>query len=256
MKTTSKCNLYIIVMLSISIEIFASETIRISAEEWLPFSSANLKYNGLMCRIITEAFALENVSVEYGFFPGARALLLVKNGEWDAVGGWTPTEERSKDHYFSDTLLDETMVFFHLKKTTFDWKALDDLVGKRIGATIDYYYGKAFEDAEKEGKLLVEYVHSDELNFRKLVAGRIDIFPANLDAGLSLLHEKFKLEEVDAITYHRLPLDQGPLVLMFSKKVEKNRRLLVLFNKGLKRLRSTGQYDLFFEESRQGKYRN
>lgn len=243
-------------LLNFTLKSLANETIRVAAEEWSPFSSLDLKYNGLMCRIITEAFALENVTVEYGFFPGARALQLVKNGEWDAVGGWTPTEERSQYYYFSDTLLNETVVFFHLKTLAFDWKKWSDLDGLRIGATIDYYYGKGFEQAEKKDMLLVERVYSDEQNFKKLIAGRLDLFAVNLESGLTLVSDKFSSTEAESVTYHKFPLDEGPLVLMFSKKDEKNKRLVDLFNKGLKKLRATGKYDLYYEESRQGKYRN
>ena len=97
---------------------------------------------------------------------------------------------------------------------------------------------------------------ADLNNFRMLLRRRIDVFPANLDAGLGLLNSKFKQEDIDLITYHPLPLDQSPLVLMFSKKVEKNKHLLKLFNKGLKQLKESGKFDQIVENSRQGKYHN
>ncbi len=240
--------------LSFCINSFGEETIRIASEEWPPFSSKDLRYYGLMNHIITEAFVIENVKVEYGFFPGPRVLRLVKSGVWDGTGGWTPSDERAKDHYFSDTLFDETMVFFHLKTTPFDWKTCNDLKGIEIGTVNGSYYGKEFEKAEKGGKLTIQKVHSDELNFRKILYKRIAISPKNLDAGLSLLHSEFKPEERKLITYHPLPLDRGPLVLMFSKKVKKNKRMLILFNQGLRQLKKDGRYDQFFKESRRGDY--
>lgn len=207
-----------------------------------------------MSRIIYESFALENVKVEFGFFPVARALNNVKIGKWDGIGGWTPNEERAKDYYFSDTLFTESIVFFHLKKYPFDWKTWDDFKEVAIGQTRGYYYGGGFAKAAKEGKLSIYVVNADEDNFRMLLGRRIDVFPANLDAGLGLLNSKFNQDDIDLITYHPLPLDQGPLVLMLSKKVGKNKRMLMLFNKGLKRLKESGQYDQIFEESRRGEY--
>ena len=232
----------------------SSETIRIAAEEWPPFSSADLKHYGVMNHIISESFALENVKVEFGFFPAVRALNNVKIGEWDGIGAWTPNEERARDYHFSDTLFEENIVFFHLKNYPFDWKIWDDLKDLEIGQTRGYYNGDEFSKALKEGKLNIQVANNDQINFKKLLHRRINIFPANLDAGLDLLNSKFKKEDRDSITYHPLPVDQGPLVLMLSRKNEKNKRMLILFNKGLKRLRESGLYDQFFEESRQGKY--
>ncbi len=141
-------------------------------------------------------------------------------------------------------------------REAFDGKTWDDLAGLRIGATNDYYYGAGFERADKEGKLVIERVYSDEQNFKKLLAGRMDLFAVNLDSGLTLIQDKFTQEETESVTYHKFPLDEGSLVLMFSKQDEKNKRLVTLFNKGLQRLRASGKYDLYFKESRQGKYRN
>ncbi len=254
MRIVIKSVFLILILLCSSISHSSGETIRITAEEWGSISSVNLKHYGAMNRIIFESFALENVKVEFGFFPAARALNNVKIGEWDGMGGWTPNEERAKDFYFSDTLLKETIVFFHLKNFPFDWKTWDDFKDIEVGKTRSYYYGDGFAKAAKEGKLSIQVSNNNKINFKKLLHRRINVFPANLDAGLDLLNSKFKQEDRDAITYHPLPLDQGPLVLMLSKKVEKNKRLLILFNKGLKRLKETGQYDRIFEESRQGKY--
>ncbi|KPA16333.1 amino acid ABC transporter substrate-binding protein, partial [Candidatus Magnetomorum sp. HK-1] len=254
MKTTTKLFIGIIIYLNFCINSFGGETIRIAGEEWRPFSSKDLKYYGLMNRIITESFAIGNVKVEYDFFPGARALHFVKYGDWDATGGWTPSDERAKDYYFSETLFEEILVFFHLKANPFNWKTWNDLKGIEIGTVYKSYYGKEFEKAEKEGKLIIQKVPSDTLNFRKIIHKRIAIVPKNLDAGLDLLQTEFKPEERELITYHPLPLDKGPLVLMFSKKVAKNRKMLILFNQGLRQLKKNGRYDQLFKESRSGDY--
>lgn len=207
-----------------------------------------------MNRIITESFAISGVKVDYKFFPGARALVEVKAGRFDASPGWTPNEKRAKDYYFSDTLFEETMVFFYLKTKQFEWKTWSDLKGLNIGAVYDSYYGKGFEKAVKNGMLFIENVPLDIQNFKKLLLGRIDIVPKNLNSGLSLLQTEFKPEVRSLITYHPLPLDQGPLVMMFSKKSERGMRMLTLFNKGLRTLKRDGRYDQYFAESQRGDY--
>lgn len=254
MESIGKTALGIFLVVALCTRGAGQETIRIASEEWPPYSGSGLKHYGVMNRIIAEAFASENVKAEFGFFPGPRVLDLVKSGEWDATGGWTPNEERAKDHYFSDTLFDETMVFFHLKTKPFEWKTMDDLKGVSMGTVYGSYYGTAFEKAEKSGELAIQKEHTDLLNFRKLIHGRIDACPKNLDAGLSMLLSDFTPAERERVTYHPLAVDRGPLVMMFSRKVEKNARLVELFNRGLKKLKKDGRYEQFFIESRRGDY--
>ena len=74
--------LIFLVLFSVS-SLFAKETIRLTNGEWLPYMSANLKYNGVASRIVTEAFALEGIEVVYSFFPWKRAYALVSNGDFD-----------------------------------------------------------------------------------------------------------------------------------------------------------------------------
>ncbi|MCX4029813.1 transporter substrate-binding domain-containing protein [Endozoicomonas sp. SM1973] len=233
---------------------FSEDKIRIAADEWPPYSSKNLKFEGVMHRIITEAFSLSNIEVEYGYFTGARALDLVKRGRWDATGGWTPSDERAKYFYFSDILLDETIVFFHLKSIDFDWKQWNDLQKIRIGTTIGYFYGSRFEAAKKKLNLTINQTPKDELNFKMLLKHRIELFPSNLDVGIYILKTNFSTEQFDQITYHPKPVDQGPLVLMFSKKSEKSKQLLNIFNYGLRKLKEDGKYAKFLKDSREGKY--
>ncbi len=254
MKKTITWVFMLYVVVSFSRSSFAEETIRITNGEWDPFLSENLQHYGVISHIVTEAFALEGVNVEYGFFPWGRAYEFVKFGDWDGSVVWTHTPDREKDVYFSDPLLVSNDVFFHLKRYTFDWNTIEDLKDIDIGATIGYTYGKAFDNAEKFGEIRVERVPTDDINFRKLLVGRIQIFPMNIDVGYSLMHEKFTLKEARLITNHLKPIGTYVYHLLLSKKVERNKQMLILFNKGLKRLKESGRYDQYFEDSRRGKY--
>lgn len=232
---------------------FSQEVIRITTGEHPPYLSEHLKHNGVGLRIIKEAFALEGITVEYGFFPWKRSLKLAEQGDWDASATWGHNSDRENNFYFSDPIYPATSVFFHLKSYPFDWHTLDDLKGISIGATKTYAYTPAFLKAIEQKSLNIELISSDELNLRKLLKGRIDIFPLNIDVSYNLLANKFTQQERDLITYHPLPLYSIYTHVLFSKKVEKNIRMRRLFNKGLKRLKESGAFDQFFEESHQVK---
>src|SRR4051812_4106968 len=80
----------------------ADRNVRITNGEWPPYLSANLPDNGLISRVVTEAFRLQGITVEYGFFPWARALLLAKIGGWDGTVAWARSPARERDFYISD----------------------------------------------------------------------------------------------------------------------------------------------------------
>ncbi|MCP4104420.1 MAG: amino acid ABC transporter substrate-binding protein [Desulfobacteraceae bacterium] len=246
--------LCVFAVLNFSVIVFAEETIRITTGEWIPYSSSDIKHNGVLCRITTEAFALEGIKVQWGFFPWGRASELAKKGLWDGSIFWYHTPERAKHFIYSDQIGSQSNVFFHLKTYKFDWKTIDDLKGIKIGSTIGYSYGKAFDDADKKGELNNERVPSDEMNFRKLFAGRIQVFPMQMDIAYDLLNRKFA-SEVQLVTYHPKLLNDLPVYLILSKnKTEQSNRIVKLFNKGLKQIKESGKYDKYFEEVTNGYY--
>ena len=250
-----KC-IWIAVLLSFSATAFAEDaSVHITNGEWPPFLSENLVHYGVASRIVTEAFAAEGIRVEYGFFPWKRAFLLAQKGKWDGSAVWSFTEERNQHFYYSDPVIETKWVFFYLKTTKFDWKTIDDLKAFRIGATLEYEYEKAFEDAEKAGKIKVQRVPKDEQNFEKLLRNRIDIFPQELNVGYAMLNQLFTQKEVQQFTHHPRPIKNSPLHLILSRAAEKNKAILGRFNKGLNLLQESGKVDQYLMESRRGDYK-
>jgi len=232
----------------------AGETIRLSTGEWNPYTGEDFKYFGVTCRVIIEAFALEGVKAEIEFLPWGRSMAVTVEGDRDGTFPWLYKSERAEELYLSDEIMMTRYVFYHLKSYKFDWKTVKDLEGIDIGATVEWFYGDEFEKAEKTGKISVERAYSNEINFKKLFGNRIKLFPLEPDGGNAILNKEFTAEERKRLTYHPRSFEAKPLYLMLSKKDKKNERLIKLFNKGLKRLRESGKYDQYHEESRRGDY--
>ena len=74
--------------------------------------------------------------------------------------------------FISDPLIMSGYVLFHRKDDPFNWQTIDDLRDLRIGAVIGYDYGVPFEQAERDKRLQVKRVNTDEQAFRLLLAGR------------------------------------------------------------------------------------
>jgi len=236
--------------------VWSQEEIRITNGEWPPYLSKKLKYYGLASQIVSRAFAMEGVTVKYGFFPWKRSYQLAKAGSWDGAAVWFHSAEREEAFFISKPVIDVQYVFFHLKNYSFDWKGIDDLKNIKIGATLEYNYGELFEAAEKEKKIRVYRIPKDEHNFAKLLKGKIHIFPLDLDVGYNMLQKNFSPKQIEQLTYHPKPIRAEPLYLLLTKKVEKNKRLIKLFNNGLKRLKESGKLDEYIAASRRGDYKN
>jgi polar amino acid transport system substrate-binding protein len=248
------CLFSVAFLLTISVNICAEETVRIASGEWPPYFSEELKHDGVASHIAVEAFALEGIKVEFGWFPWKRSLRYAQIGKWDATIGWAKTLERENYLLFSEPILNGTIVFFHLKSFDFDWKTLDDLKDIKIGSILGFDYNDEFIEAEKKGRIKVSRVSTDEQNFQMLLLGRIQVYICNLDVGYSVLNKTFSSEQIRLITYHLEPFYKNELRIGFSNENEKSKRLLNLFNKGLKRLKDSGKFEKFYEYSRRGEY--
>lgn len=219
-----------------------AKKIRITIGEWPPYLTQHANHFGTISQVITQCFAMADLEVEFDFFPWSRSLELAKQGKFHGSAAWAYSAAREKDFYYSDPILSTEWVFFHLKENAFKWDSIDDLKAYTIGATIGYDYGKVFRKAEREGKIKVERVQKDELNFAKLLNKRIDLFLLDREVGESMLKQLYSKEEAAKITYHPKILRTDPLHLLLSKKLPENRGYLKIFNENLRKLKSNSRW--------------
>ncbi len=232
----------------------AQDTVRLTTGKWQPFTSKSAPDYGFASHIVTEAFALVGVEVEYGFFPWKRAMKLARDGKWDGSIVWYDTEERRADFFYSDAIAPATNSFFHLKSYQFDWGLFEDLEDLRIGGTSEYSYGTAFDAAEQAGIFRTHRAISDEVGLTNLLKGRIDVFPGELVVTYEQIRDTFSKEDAALFTHHPKHISKTPLYLLLSKEVPENDEMRDRFNEGLKRLKESGKYDEIIADGIGGKY--
>ncbi len=231
-----------------------SKTIRITNGEWQPFLSKDVPHHGFASHIVTEAFALVGVEVEYGFFPWKRSMKLAREGTWDGSAIWGTSEERLQNFHFTDAVVPTTYVFFHLKTTAFDWDDYDDLGDLKVGGTVEYHYSNAFEAAEAAGVFRTIRGRSDEVSLKNLLKGRIDVFPGEVMVTYEQIRDTFSEQEAALFTHHAKPIVNKPLFVLLNKDVPGNERMRDLFNEGLRQLKASGRYDQIIANALAGKY--
>ncbi|SDG40288.1 MULTISPECIES: ABC transporter substrate-binding protein [unclassified Duganella] len=224
----------------------AAEVITLTNSEWVPYTSQQLPHNGPLSRIVSEAFALEGVEVRYVFRPFGRAYAEAATGYAHGSILWSTSgrdSDRQRRFIFSDVVFDGQSVLFHLKSYPFRWQGYAQLAGVRMGGTAGYEY--AFD---KYPYISMDRTAvTDEANFRKLAAGRLDVFPANLDVGRAIMRNVLTPEQAELVTWDPNPYNITHYHLMLNKLNKDNPRYLALFNKGLRRLRDSGKYDEYLQ---------
>jgi polar amino acid transport system substrate-binding protein len=224
----------------------AGEIITLTNSEWRPYTSQHLPHSGPLTRIVTEAFALEGIEVRYVFRPFNRAYAEGASGGVNGTVFWSTSgrdSDRQRRFAFSDVVFEGRSVLFHLKSYPFHWRGYQQLQGVRMGGTAGYEYTFDQYPNIRMDRAAV----SDELNFRKLAAGRFDVFPANLDVGREILRTALTPEEAASITWDPHPYNITRYHLLLNKRNKDTPRYLAVFNKGLKRLKESGKYDEYLQ---------
>ena len=239
----------------LSITSYAQDIIRITNGEWEPFMSEYSPHYGINSHIVSEAFKREGITVEWGFFPWIRAYQEAKMGtEWDASATWRAIDETKTQFLISEPVSTTSFIYFHLKINNFEWNSFDDLKEKVVGGTFEYDYGREFMKARAANKFEIEMVATDEQNFKKLLAGRIDIFPQDPIVGYAQIRNTFSPKQAKLFTHHPKEFENSTLHLIISKNSPNAEFFLDKFNTGFRKLKKSGRLAEMLDDLNAGKY--
>lgn len=127
--------------------------------------------------VVMAAFKAVGVEIELRVVPYARCKRLAVQGDTVACFSTSPTPEVSKDLELSAKPLFTVQVgyFYNVNKPP-QAKSQEKLPPKTLVGTVNgYEYPEQFEMLKKEGRIVVEESNSEDLNLKKLSAGRLDL---------------------------------------------------------------------------------
>ncbi len=236
----------------------ARDVVRLANGEWPPYLSQFLPDYGAASHIVRAAFNAVDVEVEYLFRPWKRAYGYAANGysEGKVCHGtvvWVYTEDRAKKFYYSDVVIEEIEVLFHLRENPLQWLDAADLKGKVIGGTAHTTY-PLLEAAEKRGILSIQRAGNYDTLFNRLLAGRIDAVPQVKYVGNYFLQNTLTEEDREKISFSPTVVDRRKYHVMFSRVSDSDLHYLRLFNQGLQIIRENGVYAKIIHDLEAGKY--
>jgi len=222
-----------------------SQEFSVGWELWYPYQFHN-EHNELTGADI-EAFNLiskkAEMSISYVELPWQRHLMYIKSGMIDVAFGASYTKEREQTAYFSIPYRKESVNLFVRKGQTqsVKLKELSDLTDSDylIGVENGYFYGKEYQKLKTVPGFIsrINSVLDIEQNVKMLMKGHIDGFLADPMSMKSFV-EKYKFQ--DEFEVHPLPIYQGDIFIMLSKKTFSNSDL-VSINQAITELQQSGQ---------------
>lgn len=173
-----------------------TKEIRLAAFNYPPFYWEEAgQVQGVAVDLVHELFSRMDRRVSLTLYPLKRALEYTREGRADGIMILIKTKERSVFLEYTDPVMTVRGLIWSRAGRPggpVDFNRLEDLKDYKTGATLGYSYGQAMDNLLKT--MEVERVASDYLNYRKLLAGRIDIFPGNeiVARGLFKRHKEFQ----------------------------------------------------------------
>ncbi|WP_439840878.1 substrate-binding periplasmic protein [Aeromonas veronii] len=206
--------------------------------EWPPYISESLPNQGFLCQVVREAFAEQGVDVSFHFYPWSEAYSLTLEGRYMITMPWFRSREREQHFYLSASLGKFTTRLLTLNGSPL--VSLGELKTEPVGVTRGYFYGEGF--AARQSDLALEWSDSDEESMEKLLTGRIRYLVMDEQVAQTLFQQALvRHPQSLSLTGAADPIWSQPGYLLMRKADPEARRLMLLFNTGLRKLERSGR---------------
>lgn len=183
----------------------------------LIYKDSDSRVKGFAVDIVSGVFKNMGHTIEVEIYPWARSLEMLKTGERDCIFTIFHSSEREQFLDFSAEAIVPQAVYFYTRKDAGvvfngDFSSLE---GMRIGTVRKINYGPRFEEVRH--KLRLDEAYELEQSMKKLLIGRIDLFPSNYYSASYLLKLPRNKEIAEKILQLPFAIDVVPSHLAFAK---------------------------------------
>jgi polar amino acid transport system substrate-binding protein len=197
----------------------SKDMLKLAVDVWAPYENiSNKEAPGFSTEVVTSVLREIGAQWDIKEYPWARALKEVFEGNRDALFTAFWTEERARYCYYpKEPLAKERWVFFVRRKDVprLSFSSYDEIKTRRIGILRGASVTEEFWDFVEAHKNYDE-VATDDLNFKKLLRGRIDYVVTSYSNGVELAKQ---MDISDEIAFLPSPvITEDDLFIVFSKK--------------------------------------
>lgn len=220
----------------------AAETLRIGADQWMPFNGeAQAERPGYVVELLRKIYAAEGVVVDYRVVPWADALGQAAKGELDAVIGANLTEAAKLRVPQEEVGAPRVALWMH-KSNRWRYTDLRSLLQVRVGVIAEYKYWDSFDEFVAKHPSLKLVKFSGETPLRdalgKMVASELDVIPETLP--VFAWNVKAAGLAVSDFTMAYLHTAE-PIYVAFSPSHPRIEALVKTWDAGMRKLRASGE---------------
>ena len=202
-----------------------------------------------MAELVREAFKRSGYNLKIAYYPWARVVKMAKDG---AVDGYFPeyySDELKEDFFVSSPIPGGPLGFFKKKGKSISYSTLNDLRPYSIGVVRGYINTAEFDAADYLKK---DEANDDLQNFKKLLAGRVDLIVADKYVGLYTM-ATYLPDKAGEVEFISPPLEAKDLYLCISKKSNQASALIQAFEAGYQSMIKDGTTTAIIEKAGLGK---
>ncbi|WP_187359879.1 substrate-binding periplasmic protein [Chitinolyticbacter meiyuanensis] len=223
----------------------------LTLQEYPPFMGEQLPAKGMLTEAVVRVFERAGYPVELQYVPNNRAIEAPRQGAVDGSFGWARTPERERDLMYTAPVMSLRMVFCQRVGAQVRWEALTDLTPYRIGTTLGNFYSSDFDRLVQSGKLHTDNAPSDVANLKKLLAGRIDLFPIDAEVGPYLMSRHLTAAQRARLTCPDKAYWSAPMHVVISRKRADGAAIVAAFDKALSQMQLSGELERLIAATRQ-----
>jgi len=221
----------------------AAPVVEMTSLEWPPYAGEHLPGQGMVSQYVTAIFARMGYELKVSFLPWRRAVRAVEEpGRYMGFFPEYSSPVREAQFYCSQPMMYVPLAI--VESSTFahrEWSSLKELSAYRIGVVSGYLNTPEFDTLVINGVLHTEEAPSDQLNLRKVAAGRLPmavVDPDVLDYYLKQDPELSKRRSAFHLPAHII----GSLKLVACfKRTEEGKKWRDIFDQGLAQLATQPQ---------------
>ncbi len=232
--------LFIYTILLLSFNFCSAKKIDIVTMDFPPYVyKENGEIKGFNVEILNEIFKRMDIKVNYKIKPWARAVLMIKNKQADAIFPFLKNKERESFAIYPEPFTSEPLTMFVLKNSNIKYNGdLTELVHYCFGRVRGYSTGEKFDNFIKNYGIRIQTVKNTKQNLNKFLNRRFHILVDNRYVILHKLKEQNSLNKVKELT----PILSEKEAYLGLSKLKKNEEIRKKFNVILKEIKEDGTY--------------
>jgi polar amino acid transport system substrate-binding protein len=228
---------FLLAALSVSIPLFADNTLTLATLDWQPYAGSTLQDRGASVAVATAAFKAMGYDLKVEFYPWERTVAKAKTDP--AIAGYFPeyySDDGAQAFTFSDPMGEGPLGFAESKDDPVKWTQLSDLKGVPIGVVEGYVNTAEFDSMVAQKALKADAVEDDKSNLAKLINKRIRLAVIDKYVMAYLLQTDPALASGrNKLQFNSKILESKKLYVCFKKGPE-GKKMADVFNQGLKKI--------------------